>query len=114
MLCARLRGLRNANGMSQQALADELSKRLGKKMSPDAIGTYERGKREMSASTLAAIADIFGCTTDYLLGREYRAGEDITAAMCCLTIRERERLVGMLRGGWPEIFCHNALDNYTQ
>ena len=31
---------------------------------------YESGEREPSASSLSALADLFGVSTDYLLGRQ--------------------------------------------
>lgn len=53
------------------------SKRLTKKQVADAIGvterayiTYEYGQRDVSTDTLQKLADFYGVTTDYLLGRE--------------------------------------------
>lgn len=36
---------------------------------PDAIRRYEAGEATPRIQALEAIADYFGCTTDYLLGR---------------------------------------------
>ena len=53
------------------------SKKLTKKQVADAIGvterayiTYEYGQRDVSTDTLQKLADFYGVTTDYLLGRE--------------------------------------------
>ena len=61
MLGARIAALRRDAGWSQA----ELAGRLG--VSASAVGMYEQGRREPSADTLVALADIFGVTTDYLL-----------------------------------------------
>lgn len=53
------------------------SKKLTKKQVADAIGiterayiTYEYGQRDVSTDTLQKLANFYGVTTDYLLGRE--------------------------------------------
>ncbi len=53
------------------------SKKLTKKQVADAICvterayiTYEYGQRDVSTDTLQKLADFYGVTTDYLLGRE--------------------------------------------
>lgn len=52
-------------------------KKLTKKQIADAVGiterayiTYEYGQRDVSTELLAKLADFYGVTTDYLLGRE--------------------------------------------
>ena len=56
-----LRKLRKALGMTQT----ELGKRLS--LSKTAISLYESDKRSMDTDHIKALADMFGCTTDYLL-----------------------------------------------
>lgn len=56
--------LRKARGLSQKALAEELG------ISPQAYQKYEYGTAELSYSGLRKIADFYGVTTDYLLGRD--------------------------------------------
>lgn len=63
MLGKRLRYLREKNNLSQL----ELAKRLG--IPNQNISNYERGFRHPDFDTLNMIADYFGVTTDYLLGR---------------------------------------------
>jgi len=62
-LAKRLKKLREAKKISQRKLASII------KMSYSAVGMYETGKREPDYETLNKIADFFGVTTDYLLGR---------------------------------------------
>jgi len=59
----RLKQLREDAGYSQYTFADVF------KCSQSAVGNWEAGKREPGFSTLIKLADFFGVTTDYLLGR---------------------------------------------
>lgn len=60
----RLRRLRERERMDRKKLGECCG------LSRSIIGLYERGEREPTASSLEKIADFFGVTTDYLLGRE--------------------------------------------
>ena len=59
----RLRRLRTERMLTQAALGEELG------LSEPTVCMYERGEREPSFNTLCRLADFFGVTTDYLLGR---------------------------------------------
>ena len=61
MLGSRIAELRRKAGLSQTALANRLN------ISPSALGMYEQGRRTPSASTLVALANELGVTTDTLL-----------------------------------------------
>ena len=61
MLGARIAALRREAGLNQAELAQRLQ------ISPSAVGMYEQGRREPSADTLVAMAQLFGVSTDYLL-----------------------------------------------
>ena len=61
MLGARIAALRREAGLNQAELAERLQ------VSPSAIGMYEQGRREPSADTLVAMAQLFGVSVDYLL-----------------------------------------------
>ena len=61
-LSQRLRELRNAKGMSQYKLADELS------LSRGLLGNYEQGTREPDYNTLLLLANYYNVSLDYLLG----------------------------------------------
>ena len=59
----RLRELRKTRNISQLKLALDLS------MNQNTISRYETGEREADYKTLIKIADYFGVSIDYLLGR---------------------------------------------
>lgn len=60
----RIKTLRQENNLSQNALAEKI------KSSQKIIDYWEKGASEPKASFIVALADSFGVTTDYLLGRE--------------------------------------------
>ncbi len=60
----KLSSLRKESGLSQYALADKIG------LCQKSIDCWEKGKTEPKASSLIALADYFGVTTDYLLGGE--------------------------------------------
>lgn len=60
MLGARLAALRRQKGWSQGQLAEKLN------ISPSAMGMYEQGRREPSVQLLAALAEVFGVSMEYL------------------------------------------------
>lgn len=57
-----LRGLRRANGYTQQQVADAVS------VSKGMISAYETGIRQPSYEALLKLARLFKVSTDYLLG----------------------------------------------
>ena len=59
----RIRELRRKNGMTQEALG----KIIG--VWQDSISIYEKGKHYPEVRNLMILADYFGVSTDYLLGR---------------------------------------------
>ena len=59
----RLRELRNKHKKTQQEVAVHL------KISRDAYSLYELGKRQMNYESLCLLADFYGVSVDYLLGR---------------------------------------------
>lgn len=61
----KLKELRETRGISQSAFAREIN------VAQNTVSNWERGTREPDNETLAKIADYFGVTTDYLLGREH-------------------------------------------
>ena len=60
----RIRQLREEKNLSQRALANLIG------ASNKAVNFWEAGMVEPSAKFICALADVFECTTDYLLGRE--------------------------------------------
>ena len=59
----RIRALRRERGMTQEALG----KIIGVKR--DSISVYEAGRHYPEVRNLMILADYFGVSTDYLLGR---------------------------------------------
>lgn len=64
----RLRILRKEQCITQQQLADQAG------ISRSNINTWESGKSLPLPDGLIALADCFGCSIDYLLGREREDG----------------------------------------
>ena len=60
----RLRKLRESKRMKRCVLAELCG------MNKSMISRCERGEMEPTATALAALADFFGVTIDYLLGRD--------------------------------------------
>jgi transcriptional regulator with XRE-family HTH domain len=60
----RLKNLRKNSGKKQSEIADLI------KIGRAAYSTYEVGNREPDHETLKKLADCFGVSVDYLLGRE--------------------------------------------
>ena len=63
MLQLKLRELREFKDFKQYEIAQLLN------VSNNAYSQYETNKRQMSHEALCTLADFFGVTTDYLLGR---------------------------------------------
>ncbi|MDE7219315.1 MAG: helix-turn-helix domain-containing protein [Oscillospiraceae bacterium] len=59
----RIKALRCKHGMTQEALGKIIGVRQ------DSIYTYEKGKNYPEVRNLMILADYFGVSTDYLLGR---------------------------------------------
>ena len=70
MIGQRIAALRKNAHLSQAELAQILG------VSPSAVGMYEQGRREPSATGLVALAQVFGVTTDYLLTGKPSRPED--------------------------------------
>lgn len=66
----RLKGLRKGRGLTQKDMADLMG------MTDRNYQRFEYGKVNVTARTLVFLADYFGVTTDYLLGREKGEKED--------------------------------------
>lgn len=78
MFCNRLKELREQKKISQEELG------LLLKLSPSAIGMYERGQREPDLERVKEMADYFNVTIDFLLDNAGydeeidRIGADVT------------------------------------
>lgn len=72
MLGPNVRRLRQSRGLSQE----ELGRRVG--ASKQSVSNWENGNIMPSIDLLLRLADCFGVSTDYLLGRESRSTLDAT------------------------------------
>lgn len=73
ILPERLKLLRKSKRLTQDQLAEVLS------IGIQSIKRYETGKQDASSTHVVLIADFFGVSTDYLLGRSNHANlEDAT------------------------------------
>lgn len=79
----RIKSLRTKNNFSQRALAE----RIGS--SQKAVDYWEKEKSEPTAKFICALADCFGCSADYLLGRE----DDFGNVNVNSDLTERENLL---------------------
>lgn len=78
MLGTRLKDLRNQEKLTQKQLAEKIN------VTHVSISGYESGNRSPDTDTLQRLADFFGVSTDYLLGRSD------TAALTPQEIEEAE------------------------
>lgn len=82
----RLKNLRKEQGLTQT----ELSKHL--KIGQTTIAAYENGMHDPQIFSLLAYAEYFGCSVDYLLGRENESGNTYVAVNQPLTENEKQLL----------------------
>ena len=79
----RLKEMRSKSGKSQREVAKLLQ------LSPSIISSYETGERTPSAENILALAYLYRCSTDYLLGKEkdrsaaYLNADGLTAEQIC-------------------------------
>lgn len=59
----RIKMLRTSNGLTQKQLADAIN------VSEVSLQRFEYGSSRPSLDTLIALADLFDCSIDYLVGR---------------------------------------------
>lgn len=94
MYMNRLKELRKETGKKQ----DELAARLG--VTRQAISRYEKGERDLDTDTIRRLCEIFGCTSDYLLGLSDRR----SAAVVPVPVREIDQIFdGLNHAGQTEL-----------
>lgn len=88
----RLKELRKAHAMTQAALAERLE------LDKSTVAKYEASDVTPSSEILMKLADIFGVSVDYLLGRVDSPADEINVALCApkgydkLTDEQREQI----------------------
>lgn len=93
MIGKRLISLRKTCNLTRPALG----KILG--VSMETIKSYEEDKIEPSVKMLEKIADYFGVSTDFLLGREEISGDEemIIGLMAGLSPEEKKKVIEMVK-----------------
>lgn len=96
----RLARLRTNKGLSQYKLAELLGFSRGQ------IANYEHGTREPDHETLRRLADFFGVTTDYLLGR---TDDPAPLPKNAIPVSQLVKvpIVGTIRAGEPILAAEN-------
>ena len=84
-----IRKLRNDAGISQRTLAEAVG------VSQQAINKYENHNIEPDILTLSRIADYFGTSVDYVIGRDKKQTDDASAPSVCIS---DENLLSMFSG----------------
>lgn len=70
----RIRYLRNVHNLTLKQLGEAIG------LADNTVSQYETGRREPDFATLLKIADYFGVTTDFILGRENTIKEEKSPA----------------------------------
>lgn len=73
MLSNQIKILRKFNKFTQSELANHLN------ITQQAVAKWEKGVSEPDSASLIKLADLFGVTTDYLLGRDASASSSVPA-----------------------------------
>lgn len=105
-LLLKLKELRETIGISQSAFAREIN------VAQNTVSNWERGTREPDNETLAKIADFFGVTTDYLLGRE--PNEDKKNNLPPLNQKDEKDISVALDKILNNLECEEALSFYGE
>lgn len=99
----RLRDLRQSRGWTQA----QLGKRIG--LAKTTISGYEKEDHHLDPPTINLLCDLFGCTSDYLLGRSDSRFPTVTdhqarvlAAYDAASLRDRELVDHILGLNIPE------------
>ncbi len=81
----RIKELREAFGWTQEYLAEFLD------VEKITISRYERGERQPDLARVCSLCDLFGCTSDYLLGRSDAQLPEVTPDQAAV-LRAYDRL----------------------
>lgn len=107
----RLIELRKKNNKTQSDIARELS------ISRQAYSNYELGNREADYDTLNKLADYFGVSVDYLLGRIddkiHDDKHDLTKYGLSPVKTKKFRMLGEIACGEP-IFCNEEYETFVE
>lgn len=114
-----LKAERVRRGLSQQQVADAIDRKCGVQMFGSTIAKIERGERDVRIDELAAFSDLFGVSTDALLGKPSN-GSDLMWVASKLTANAQKMigdLVGLyerLDGDTQELLLHAKKDRQQE
>jgi transcriptional regulator with XRE-family HTH domain len=83
----RVKAYRDRNNWSQAELANQLVQK-NFRVYGSTVAKIEAGERPVKAAELAAMADVFGISTDTLLGRDRRADANADRAEAALVVAD--------------------------
>lgn len=95
----RLKLLREERGLFQKDIATLLN------VSIPAVNQYESGKRDMSTETVVKLAEYFGVSTDYLLGKSDNRNSDVPIS--------KIPVLGTVKAGYDWLAEENIVDYIT-
>lgn len=101
----RLRTLRQRLGLTQQELADQLG------IHRATYGNYEAGNRDPDFDTLLQMAEFFGCSVDYLLGRESRDGMNTNLMYHDVEEMVKIPVLGFIKAGY-DLYAEQQVIGY--
>lgn len=100
----KLRELRTSKGLTQKDVAIAIG------VSPQSYGYYENQVNKPDPDTLIKIADFFGCSIDYLLGRENDFGvienknlnltktqSELLTSFNLLSLEDQNKVIGFVK-----------------
>ena len=95
----RLKYLRTARGENLEKVAEYLN------VSIQTISNYENEKRDMTPDTIIKLAEYFGVSTDYILGKSNNRNNDIAVS--------KIPILGTVKAGYDWLAEENIVDYIT-
>lgn len=95
----RLKYLRTARGENLEKVAEYLN------VSIQTISNYENEKRDMTPDTIIKLAEYFGVSTDYILGKSNNRNSDIPVS--------KIPILGTVKAGYDWLAEENIIDYIT-
>lgn len=95
----RLKYLRTARGENLEKVAEYLN------VSIQTISNYENEKRDMTPDTIIKLAEYFGVSTDYILGKSNNRNNDIAVS--------KIPILGTVKAGYDWLAEENIIDYIT-
>lgn len=103
MLSKRLAYLRKNKEITQEQIANIIG------VSRPTYTAYEMGRRQPDYETLQKLADFFGVTIDYLLGRTDAPNPSLPTGAMSLGPMKKIPIIGVIRAGEPLLVRENII-----